>query len=215
MGAICALGNTVENWGFGGARSDFIVVVAIAIYCLLVGVILGDMATSGACRFNVWSCAPGWIKDYQALIASFSVVFTVIVAKQQLDANRNQHVLTIKRSFKKEVESIDYIAYFSRGLTTRSFEDYTCDKDDYTILFRSSIPSKKEVIELTEDAPKLIASFFELLVDSVRDLESSLRHHNDGEQNNKNEYIRIKRIAAHILGRANQEMENMSKYWAS
>lgn len=54
--------------------------------------------------------AVGWLlkfmDKYGAFLASIPVLFAVLVAKQQLDANRRQHVATVRRGFYKELEAI-------------------------------------------------------------------------------------------------------------
>lgn len=45
-------------------------------------------------------------KDYSTLLAGIPVLIAVLVAKQQLDANRRQHVSNVKRTFQKELDLI-------------------------------------------------------------------------------------------------------------
>ncbi len=96
----------MKNSQFG---SDFIVLVAVAIYCTLVAFIMGISAASNSCVDHWTGCLGLWIQQYQTIIASFAVVFTIVVAKQQLDATNKQTRNALLASFWEKLESIELI----------------------------------------------------------------------------------------------------------
>ncbi|MEE9906371.1 hypothetical protein [Brucella intermedia] len=102
----------MKKFNFGsGERPDLVLLIAICIYTALVSFIAGTMAANNACRISWTGCVADWIKDYQTLIASAAVIFTVVVAKQQLDATQKQTRYTLLRSFWDQLEAIDLIEY--------------------------------------------------------------------------------------------------------
>jgi len=84
--------------------SSSILYVATAVYvgvCAMVfGALYAKLPTFGE-SFLVL------MKDYGTILAGIPVLVAVIVAKQQLDANRRQHAATIKRSFKTEIDVLN------------------------------------------------------------------------------------------------------------
>ena len=89
--------------------SDFVVLVAVAIYCTLVAFIMGTSVAGNSCDKHWTGCIGKWIYDYQAIIASAAVIFTIVVAKQQLDATNRQTKYGLLASFWDKLESIELI----------------------------------------------------------------------------------------------------------
>lgn len=73
-------------------------------------------------------------KDYGALLAGIPVLIAVLVAKQQLDANRRQHVATVKRSFIDKIEAIEkarfYFNIFIRNTELTDLENNPDPEED-------------------------------------------------------------------------------------
>lgn len=61
-------------------------------------------------------------KDYSTLLAGIPVLIAVLVAKQQLDANRRQHVATIKRGLRKELEALEKLQKWAQTISNASME---------------------------------------------------------------------------------------------
>lgn len=77
-------------------------ILYIAILCMSFAGLAVTKPTVGAAFLD-------FTKDYGSLLAGIPVLIAVLVAKQQLDANRRQHVATIKRSFQKELLLLDHL----------------------------------------------------------------------------------------------------------
>lgn len=102
--------------------SSAVLMVAVAVYVALTAMLFAGMV---AAKPNIASAISTWAKDYGAIIAGVPVLVAVWVAKQQLDANRRQHVASVKRSFQKELACIagakDYartILYFEENFAS-------------------------------------------------------------------------------------------------
>ena len=63
------------------------------------------------------------MKDYGTILTGIPVLVAVVVAKQQLDANRRQHVATIKRSVQKELDALRAYEKLSNTIQNLYVED--------------------------------------------------------------------------------------------
>lgn len=97
-------------------------IIYIAALCMTFSglVALGEHGRSAVSIFNEF------VKDYSSLLAGIPVLVAVLVAKQQLDANRRQHVAQIKRSFKKELDALNEVTRFN-NLIQRSSQEHFFD----------------------------------------------------------------------------------------
>ncbi|WP_374833961.1 hypothetical protein [Paenochrobactrum pullorum] len=88
-----------------------------------------------------------FVKDYGSLLAGIPVLIAVLVAKQQLDANRRQHVAQIRRSFQKELDALTLVKEFLDFFDGKSWDDIVKE----TSLFDSllNIPGFNEATILT------------------------------------------------------------------
>lgn len=100
--------------------SSSILYVATAIYvgvCAMVfGALYAKLPTFGEAFLVL-------MKDYGTILAGIPVLVAVIVAKQQLDANRRQHVATIKRSVQKELDVLRAYDKLSQTIQNQYVED--------------------------------------------------------------------------------------------
>lgn len=87
--------------------SSAVLMVAVAVYVALTAMLFAGMV---AAKPSIASAISTWAKDYGAIIAGVPVLVAVWVAKQQLDANRRQHVADrkhqsamLKIPFQKEI----------------------------------------------------------------------------------------------------------------
>lgn len=97
-----------------------VTIIYIAVLC---------MAFSGLVALSEYGCSvvsvfTVFVKDYSSLLAGIPVLVAVLVAKQQLDANRRQHVAQIKRSFKKELDAINEVKRFNNLIQNSSQEHF-------------------------------------------------------------------------------------------
>lgn len=91
---------------------------AMSILCVGIAVYIAvcAMAFAGlvATRESTAQAFLDYTKDYGGLIAGIPVLIAVLVAKQQLDAGRRQHVANIKRSFQPELDALDEVDLFAK-----------------------------------------------------------------------------------------------------
>ena len=95
-----------------------LLLVAIALYAGALAALFAGMTVT---KPNVAAALSGWARDYGSLIAGFPVLIAVVVARQQLEAGRRQHIATIKRSFQKELDAIQFFHKFARSVEEMTF----------------------------------------------------------------------------------------------
>lgn len=84
-------------------------ILYIAVLCMTFAAIVVTRPTVGAAFLE-------FTKDYGALLAGIPVLIAVLVAKQQLDANRRQHIAQIKRSFQRELDALQECKQFAQRI---------------------------------------------------------------------------------------------------
>lgn len=65
------------------------------------------------------------MKNYGTILAGIPVLVAVVVAKQQLDANRRQHVATVKRGFKDQIDALIAVQKLSSHVSNGSYSENT------------------------------------------------------------------------------------------
>lgn len=98
-----------EDGGFSLVVLSISVVLYITITCMTFA---GLVVT----RPNVGAAFLDFTKEYGALLAGIPVLIAVLVAKQQLDASRKQHVATIKYNLRNEINEIDNLKEFCQSV---------------------------------------------------------------------------------------------------
>lgn len=102
---------------------EFANAVLLVACVLYVGVIAAMFAGLLVTRPDAGSGLADWAKDYGAIIAGAPVLIAVWVAKQQLEANRRQHVATIKRSFQQELDALEELESFATSIIDITVSD--------------------------------------------------------------------------------------------
>ncbi|MFC7067421.1 hypothetical protein [Brucella rhizosphaerae] len=100
--------------------SSSILYVATAVYVGVCAMVFGALYTRHQ------SFGDAFLKlmaDYGTILAGIPVLVAVVVAKQQLDANRRQHVATIKRSVQKELDVLRAYEKLSETIQNLYVED--------------------------------------------------------------------------------------------
>lgn len=93
--------------------SSAMLMVAAALYvAITAGTVAGLVATQQKSGIAFLE----WAKNYGAIIAGVPVMVAVLVAKQQLDANRRQHVATVKRSLRNDLDALSRLERFAEQL---------------------------------------------------------------------------------------------------
>lgn len=91
-------------------------IIYIAVLCMAFSglVALGEHGKSVVIIFS------DFVKAYGSLLAGIPVLMAVLVAKQQIEASRRQHIATIKRSFSKELEALDTLKSYINDIIIQS-----------------------------------------------------------------------------------------------
>ncbi len=101
---------TKENDEFSSA----VLLLAVVLYVTVGAAVFAALVVT---KPDVGSAIAVGAKDYGAIIAGVPVLIAVWVAKQQLDANRRQHVANVKRSFQKELDALGRLERFAEAIT--------------------------------------------------------------------------------------------------
>lgn len=109
--------NKEEDGGFS------LVVLALAVV-LYIAVLSMTFAGMIATRPTVGAAFLKFTKDYGSLLAGIPVLIAVLVAKQQLDATRRQHVATVKRSFKDELDLLNGLKGMCKNHDRRDVQSF-------------------------------------------------------------------------------------------
>jgi len=91
--------------------------VATVGYAAICSFVFGSLWASNG---NFLDAALILAGTYGTLLAGVPVMVAVLVAKQQLDASRRQHVSVIRRSFKKELDAIEQLRSLAKAVLLAS-----------------------------------------------------------------------------------------------
>ncbi|KAB2694078.1 hypothetical protein F9K79_20850 [Ochrobactrum sp. Kaboul] len=156
-----------------------ILCVGTAVYMAVCAMAFGGMLVISP---SVGQAFLDFAKDYGALVAGIPVLIAVIVAKQQLDANRDQHRATIKLSFQAELDALSDIAFFaaeardstietaSKTALNHGLEGLVIDCPDKAQLkkYRSVVPY--HIAELTTRVSRETFALYEDSIEEGHDL---------------------------------------------
>ncbi|PQZ50635.1 hypothetical protein CQ052_15480 [Ochrobactrum sp. MYb15] len=140
----------------------YVVTVSYVAFCCL---ILGWLVATEDTVIEALVVMGG---TYGTLLAGIPVIIAVLVAKQQLDAMRRQHVATVKRSFRDELEAIRIATEFCQAVLQTRTEDIL-DQGSINIVLRD-----KKLIESTFDAKT--SGFLSSAQSMINSATSSLDH---------------------------------------
>ncbi len=98
-----------ENEQFSSSILYVATGVYVGICAMVFGALYAKLPTFGEAFLVL-------MKDYGTILAGIPVLVAVVVAKQQLDANRRQHVATVKRSFMNELKALEIILGFTSSI---------------------------------------------------------------------------------------------------
>ena len=204
----------MKKYGFGGESSDVIVVLALVAYCSLMGLVFGAMGASRECQADWLGCLPTWVEKYQTLIASGGIIFTVVIAKQQLDNGRRQHSATVRRSFKKEIDALQIAEVF---LDNFAKTDYASACHDAAMIGRTGPYVKTLYIgEIEFLKQNLRPDIFALLQHINSRLDELVFQNNLLPQDVKpmEQYEHLRASAAHQLSIVLEESVQLKEYWS-
>ncbi|WP_266018575.1 hypothetical protein [Brucella intermedia] len=94
-----------ENEQFSSAILYVATAVYVGVCAMVFGALYAKLPSFGDAFLAM-------MKDYGTIITGIPVLVAVVVAKQQLDASRRQHVATVKRSLKGQLDAIKTVRHF-------------------------------------------------------------------------------------------------------
>jgi len=83
--------------------SKVVLGIAVALYLAIITASFGGLVVS---RPTIGQAILDAAKDYGSIIAGIPVFVAVLIAKQQLDASRRQHIATIKLGYRDELDGL-------------------------------------------------------------------------------------------------------------
>jgi hypothetical protein len=95
-----------ENEQFSSAILYVATAVYVGVCAMVFGALYAKMPLFGEAFLAM-------MKDYGTILAGIPVLVAVVVAKQQLDAMRRQHVATVKRSLMERLDALSEVEKFS------------------------------------------------------------------------------------------------------
>ena len=155
------------------------------------------------------------MKNYGTILAGIPVLVAVVVAKQQLDANRRQHVATIKRSFKDELNALNTIHNFAQNLRNTDYQKarfYGSARGHSGISFPTL--SREEFFIIKGFVPfDIVKSTEATLIEIEEAVTVSMnKSHPDTEVTNVISYVHQR--AGFLLRDTSDELDRLSQYWS-
>jgi len=189
--------------------SSSILYVATAVYvsvCAMVfGALYAKLPTFGEAFLLL-------TKDYGTILAGIPVLVAVVVAKQQLDAMRRQHIANVKRSLKAEIDALANIRGYAMETINSTFE--------IAKLQGSAINSRSIYVSIIP--PSSVKRYKEILNEkTVAHIELMNTNLNmaieisDAQANSAKDYLSKGQVEARLLLIAvDEEMDHLSQYWS-
>lgn len=150
--------------------------------------------------------------DYGTILAGIPVLVAIVVAKQQLDAMRRQHIANVKRSLKAEIDALANIRGYATETINTTFEIAKLQgaainsRSIYvSVIPAASIRRYKEILnEKTVTHIELMNANLNMAID-ISDAQPILAK----------DYLSKGHVEARLLLIAvDEEMEHLSQYWS-
>ncbi|KAB2679753.1 hypothetical protein [Brucella pseudintermedia] len=196
-----------ENEQFSSAILYVATAVYVGVCAMVFGALYAKLPSFGDAFLEM-------MKDYGTIITGIPVLVAVVVAKQQLDANRKQHVATIKRSLKTELDALDILSDFAQAVLQTSVASAS---------IVAALASQKGIY-ISRPSKKYIDSLDGVLSDSVTSYAAIIwsRVGNAMDASTKGEkfeiiedHLRDAQLAsATLLNIIGLERLRLSKYWS-
>lgn len=187
----------------------YVVTVSYVAFCCL---ILGWLVATEDTVIEALVVLGG---TYGTLLTGVPVLIAVLVARQQLEANRRQHVANIKRSLKTELDSLERLAEIhnahAKAENSMSTEIGRINNPNY--IYFPPI-SSEEIRDLTKLFPYELRSEALLFARFALDLRK-ITDKGDYSSNNFNTYKSYVTFSLEHLNNAiNNEKIRLSEYWS-
>lgn len=194
-----------ENEQFSSSILYLATVVYVGVCAMVFGALYEKLPSFGDAFLVL-------MKDYGTILAGIPVLVAVVVAKQQLDANRRQHVATVKRSFKEPLDVLSAANLWVSCLLAMSFdqqlENQHPDAAGFQIWPLNSTQIERGKSHL---APNFIFSF-ESLNQKIDEFQRRYMWGNECELRER--YEVIQNHAFSLRERLNKEQNELSQYWS-
>lgn len=197
-----------ENEEFSSA----VLYIATAIYIAVCAMIMGGLAATRPMFGDAFLL---FFKEYAALLAGIPVLIAVVVAKQQLDANRKQHVATVKYNLRKELDALQIVHNFA-GTTlgaTQAGAAITASLIGHkgVCLTRPAGSELKLIKELLPYSISSLTTLTSQIIDGVVEYSQDKPYPDDGVEEKIKE---AKKYARRLLNEAKAEETRLSQYWS-
>lgn len=149
---------------------------------------------------------------YGTLLTGVPVLIAVLVARQQLEANRRQHVATVKRSFKEQLDVISAANQWVNSILAMSYDDQLENQDPDVAGFQLWRLNSTQIERGKSNlAPNIIFSF-ESLSQMIDDFQRRYMWAKECEL--RELYDMIQKHACSLRDRLDKEQNELSQYWS-
>ncbi|MBO1025447.1 hypothetical protein IPU75_12035 [Ochrobactrum sp. SD129] len=192
--------------------SSSILYVATSVYvgfCAMVfGALCAKMPTFGEAFLDL-------MKNYGTILAGIPVLVAVVVAKQQLDANRRQHVATIKLQFRLELDALNKLEAFAEDLNTTSYSTYAivASLSGYEGIYIGR-PSSIDVEKYREFLPSGVMYYCSLSIEQITLAINASKGVPYPSHKSLDHIEEAKKYATAMLEAIEHERARLSQYWS-
>lgn len=181
-------------------------ILYIAILCMSFAGLAVTKPTVGAAFLD-------FTKDYGSLLAGIPVLIAVLVAKQQLDANRRQHVATVKRGLRSEIEALDLANTLVRRILSAKIES-----DDLFSRILNSVniprPTPEDLKQLDGRLPTSIHKMLTTIAGDIDGLNQRTVETEGKRRKAEEELEDLKDDTREILAEVKNHYAYLSQYWS-
>lgn len=196
-----------ENEQFSSAILYVATAVYVGVCAMVFGALYAKLPSFGEAFL-------GMMKDYGTVLAGIPVLVAVVVAKQQLDANRHQHNINVRLTFKDILTALGKIRRYCGTYTRFDLDDFIQigdSEDHHGPLFTIVSEVDLDYIRL-----KLDSTFYGMLKQIKDELDAisfSFDHDEDIDTLRKR-YGAVSKKAVYLVRLVNEEEKNISRYWS-
>ncbi|WP_266063819.1 hypothetical protein [Brucella intermedia] len=196
-----------ENEQFSSAVLYVATAVYVGVCAMVFGALYAKMPSFGEAFLAM-------MKDYGTILAGIPVLVAVVVAKQQLDANRRQHVATVKRSLMERLDALNgaekYILSVLDFDPSRSRIAAALIGSD---IYVPNVPEKQSE-DWTKNLPYELVNTIST-VDSIASIMQIALNRKTADQDFlKNVLSRLRDQASLSLTDIQTERQRLSQYWS-
>lgn len=192
-----------ENEQFSSAILYVATAAYVGVCAMVFGALYAKMPSFGEAFLAM-------MKDYGTILAGIPVLVAVVVAKQQLDAMRRQHVATIKLRFRDNLNAIKEARTFIDLYRSRSpidLNSFFKNGNDGLYYARSLDPSELE--DIKKGIPVRLFDDINIANNAI---ESLIK--NKGKDSPQDKLNQILELLEYISRDIELEISDISQYWS-